>query len=66
MKKQETTKKGLFGFLKEAFSKSAGCCGAGGDCGPTESNTPKAQAEQPAEQPPPQPKPPESGAKPNE
>jgi len=33
MKTEKPTKKGFFAILKEAFSKSAGCCGAGETCG---------------------------------
>ena len=32
MKTEKPTKKGFFAILKEAFSKSAGCCGAGETC----------------------------------
>ena len=32
MKTKKTEKKGFFAILKEAFSKSAGCCGAGETC----------------------------------
>lgn len=32
MKKEQKTKKGFFGMLRESFSKTGGCC-----CGPGES-----------------------------
>jgi hypothetical protein len=33
MKTEKPAKKGFIAILKEAFSKSAGCCGAGETCG---------------------------------
>lgn len=33
MKSEKTPKKGFFGILKESFTKSGGCCGAGETCG---------------------------------
>jgi hypothetical protein len=33
MKTEQPTKKGFFAILKEAFTKSGGCCGAGETCG---------------------------------
>lgn len=33
MKNEKPTKKGFLSIIKEAFSKSAGCCGAGETCG---------------------------------
>jgi hypothetical protein len=63
MKKEEPNPKGLFGFIKEAFSKSAGCCGAGQTCGTPETPPVKPEGEAPQK---PAEKRPESGAKPNE
>ncbi len=36
MKNEEKKKKGFFGMLRESFSKSGGCCGGTGCCGPAE------------------------------
>ena len=33
MKTEKPEKKGFFALIKEAFSKSGGCCGAGETCG---------------------------------
>lgn len=33
MKTEKPEKKGFFALIKEAFTKSGGCCGAGETCG---------------------------------
>jgi hypothetical protein len=66
MKKPKSAKEGLLGFLKEAFSKSAGCCGAGGGCDVPETKSPKAQSDQVAGMSPSSMKPPQPDAKKNE
>ena len=36
MKTEKPIKKGFFGILKESFTKSGGCCGAGETCARSE------------------------------
>jgi hypothetical protein len=44
MNNEKPTKKGFVSILKEAFSKSAGCCGAGETCGDPSKEAAVAQA----------------------
>ena len=43
MKTEKPDKKGFIAILKEAFTKSGGCCGAGQTCGTPSKETAKEQ-----------------------
>ncbi len=36
MKNEKKTRKGFFGMLRESFTKTSGCCGGTGCCGPSD------------------------------
>ena len=36
MKNEQKKKKGFLAMLRESFSKTGGCCGGSGCCGPSE------------------------------
>ena len=46
MKTDQKTKKGFFGILKESFTNSGGCCGAGETCGGPVKEGDKAQSKE--------------------
>lgn len=46
MKTEKPEKKGFFAILKEAFTKSGGCCGAGETCSTPSKETDKAQSKE--------------------
>ena len=47
MKNEQKSKKGFFGMLREAFSKSGGCCcGPGETCGGPSEKEDKAQTKE--------------------
>jgi len=46
MKTEKPIKKGFFGILKESFTKSGGCCGAGETCGGPVKEGDKAQSKE--------------------
>ena len=47
MKNEQKSKKGFFGMLREAFSKSGGCCcGPGETCGGPSEQESKAQSKE--------------------
>ena len=46
MKTENPAKKGFFAMLKEAFTKSGGCCGAGETCSTPSKENDKAQSKE--------------------
>jgi len=46
MKTEQKAKKGFLGMLREAFTKTGGCCGAGETCGSPAKESDKVQTKE--------------------